>query len=74
MGESPSGFCRCSWLRGQVVLLAHGAQLTAPFPYSRHRFPKFFVGDVQVALRLLDVGVAEHQLDQMDRADEIAGY
>jgi hypothetical protein len=31
LGESPSGFCRCSWLRGQVALLAHGAQLTAPF-------------------------------------------
>ena len=45
-------------------LLAHGAQLTAPFPYSRHRFPKFFVRDVQVALRLFDVGVAEHQLDR----------
>jgi hypothetical protein len=35
-------------------------------PYSRHRFPKFFVRDVQVALRLLDVGVAEHQLDRAD--------
>ena len=38
----------------------------APFPYSRHRFPEFFVGDVQVALCLLDVGVAEHQLDGAD--------
>ena len=42
------------------------AQLTAPLPYSRHRFPKFFVRDVQVSLRLLDVGVAEHQLDRAD--------
>jgi hypothetical protein len=40
--------------------------LTAPFPYSRHRFPKFFVRDVQVPLRLFDVGVAEHQLDRAD--------
>jgi hypothetical protein len=40
--------------------------LTALFPYSRHRFPKFFVRDVQIPLRLLDVGVAEHQLDRAD--------
>src|SRR5712691_10117675 len=41
----------------------NGVQLAASFPYSRHRFPKFFVRDVQVALRLLDVGVTEDQLD-----------
>jgi hypothetical protein len=47
-------------------LLPDGAELTASFPYSRHRFPKFLVRDVQVALRLLDVGVAEHQLYRAD--------
>ena len=55
-----------SWLRGSVVLLAHRAQLPAPFPYSRHRFPKFFVRDVQVPLPLFDVRVADHQLDRAD--------
>jgi hypothetical protein len=40
--------------------------MAPPFPYSRHRFRKFFVRDVQVPLRLLDVGVAEHQLDRAD--------
>src|SRR5207253_3553241 len=47
-------------------LLTDRPKLTASFPYSRHRFPKFFVGDVQVPLGLLDVGVAEHQLDRAD--------
>ena len=35
-------------------------------PYSGHRFSEFFVGDVQVSLRLLDVGVTQHQLDGTD--------
>jgi hypothetical protein len=40
--------------------------LARQFPDAGHRFTQFFVGHVQVALRLLDVGVAEHQLDRTD--------
>jgi hypothetical protein len=41
-------------------------ELAAAFPHSGHRLPELFIGDVQVPLRLLDVGMAEHQLDRAD--------
>jgi len=37
--------------------------LTATFPHAGQRLSQFFVRDVQVPLRRLDVGVSEHQLD-----------
>jgi hypothetical protein len=46
-------------------LLADRPQLTPALPCSGHRLPQLF-GDGQVPLRLLDVGVAEHQLDRPD--------
>jgi len=50
----------------RALLLADRPQLTPALPHSGHRFPQFFVRDVQVPLRLLDVGMAEHQLDRPD--------
>jgi hypothetical protein len=41
-------------------------QLSAALPESRHRAAELFIRDVQVPLRLLDVGVPEHQLDRAD--------
>ena len=49
-----------------ALLTADGLQLTPPLPHAGHRFPQFLVRDVQIALRLLDVGVTEHQLDCSD--------
>jgi hypothetical protein len=46
--------------------LADRAELAAAFPHPGHCLSKFFVSDVQVALRLLDVGMAEHQFDRAD--------
>jgi len=46
--------------------LADRPELAAAFPYTRHRFPQLFVRDVQIPLRLFDVGMAEHQLDGAD--------
>jgi hypothetical protein len=46
------------------ILLADRSELAAAFPHSGHGLPELFVGDVQVPLRLLDVGVAEHQLNR----------
>jgi len=50
----------------RALLLADRPELAAAFPDAGHRFPQFFVRDVQVTLRLLDVGMAEHQLDGAD--------
>jgi hypothetical protein len=47
-------------------LLAYRSQLTPALPHTGHRLPPFVVRDVQVPLRLLDVSVAEHQLDGAD--------
>ena len=47
-------------------LLADRPLLTPALPHTGHRFPQFFVRDVQVPLRLLDVGMAEHQLNRAD--------
>lgn len=35
-------------------------------PAQLQSSPEFFVGDVQVALRLLDTGMAEHELNDPD--------
>jgi hypothetical protein len=40
-------------VRREPDLLTDRSKLSASFPYSRHRFSKFFVCDVQVPLRLL---------------------
>ena len=48
------------------LLLPHRPQLTPALPHTGHRLPQFFVRDVQVPLRLLDVGMAEHQLNRAD--------
>ena len=42
------------------------AELAAAFPDARHGLAQLLVRDVEVALRLLDVGVTEHQLDRSD--------
>ena len=42
------------------------SELAALLPDASHRLAEFFVRDVQIALRLLDVRVAEHQLDRSD--------
>jgi hypothetical protein len=47
-------------------LPAHRPELAAALPHTGHRSPKFFIRDVQVPLRLLDVGMTEHQLDRAD--------
>jgi len=46
--------------------LTDGLQLTPALPHTGHRLPQFFVRDVQVPLRLLDVGMPEHQLNRAD--------
>jgi hypothetical protein len=53
-------------LTGTPHLLADRPELAAAFPDAGHGFPQFFVRDVQVALRLLDVGMSEHQLNRAD--------
>jgi hypothetical protein len=50
----------------RAPLLSDRLQLASALPDPSHRFPEFLVGDVQVPLRLLDVGVPEHQLDGAD--------
>ena len=45
---------------------AHRAQLAPPLPNPGHRSPELFVGDVEVSLRLLDVGMTKHQLNGAD--------
>jgi hypothetical protein len=50
----------------RALLLADRPKLAAALPNPGHRLPQFLVSDVQVALRLLDVGMAEHQLDRAD--------
>lgn len=42
------------------------AELTTTLPDAGHGAPQFLVGDVEVALGLLDVGVTQHQLDRAD--------
>jgi hypothetical protein len=42
------------------------AELAAALPDARQGLAQLLVGDVEVSLRLLDVGVAEHQLDRAD--------
>jgi len=49
-----------------VTRLSREAELAAALPDARHGLAQLLVGDVEVALRLLDVGVAEHQLDRSD--------
>ena len=40
-------------------LLAHRTELAAAFPDAGHGLPQFFVRDVQIPLRLLDIGMPE---------------
>jgi len=47
-------------------LLTHRPELAAAFPHAGHSLPQFFVRDVEIPLRLFDVGMAEHQLDGAD--------
>jgi hypothetical protein len=47
----------------QRHLFSDCLQLPAAFPNARERLPHLLVADVQMALRRLDVGVSEHQLD-----------
>ena len=42
------------------------ARIDAGVPTPGHRLLQFFCRDVQVPLRLLDVGMAEHQLNRAD--------
>jgi hypothetical protein len=53
------------------ALLSDRLQLPAAFPDAGQRLPQLLVGDVQIALRRLDVGVPEHQPDDAD-VDAIA--
>jgi hypothetical protein len=46
--------------------LADRPELAATLPHTRHSFPQLFVRDVQIPLRLFDVGMAEHQLNGAD--------
>jgi hypothetical protein len=64
------------WLPALAGRLPYRAQLPPAFPDTGHRPAKFFIGDVQVPLRLLDVGVPEHQLNRANVhsvAQEAAG-
>jgi hypothetical protein len=47
-------------------LLADCLELPAAFPDAGQRLSQFLIGDVEVTLRGLDVGVPEHQLDRAD--------
>jgi hypothetical protein len=53
-------------LTGTPHLLADRPELATAFPDAGQGFPQFFVRDVQVALRPLDVGMSEHQLNGAD--------
>src|SRR5215813_11041465 len=53
------------------ALLTDGFQLPPALPDAGRRLSEFLVRDVEVSLRLLDVGVAEHQLNRAD-VDTIA--
>lgn len=66
-GVSPSrlGGAPSPWRR-LVCRTDRRFQLTPALPHAGHRLPQFFVRDVQVPLRLLDVGMAEHQLNRAD--------
>ena len=57
---------RCAKAAAGPNLLTDRPELAAAFPYSGHRLPEFLVRDVQVPLRLLDVGMPEHQLNRAD--------
>src|SRR4029453_11075644 len=50
----------------QRHLFSDCPQLPAAFPDAGQRLPQLLVSDVQIALRRLDVGVSEHQLDDAD--------
>jgi hypothetical protein len=49
-----------------VTRLSGEAELAAALPDARHGLAQLLVRDVEVSLRLLDVGVTEHQLDRSD--------
>src|SRR6185436_4876411 len=49
--------------RGRVPIARRSRRHPLVLPAHFESFPEFFVGHVQVALRLLDARVSEHQLD-----------
>jgi hypothetical protein len=49
--------------------LSREAEVSTALPDAGQRRAQLLIGDVEVSLRLLDVGTAEHRLDRAD-ADE----
>jgi hypothetical protein len=49
-----------------LSLLTDRLQSPAPLPYAGHCFPQLLIRDVEIALRLLDVRVTQHQLNRTD--------